>query len=48
MSKDNIVFVSSYTAPKDFEEIFSSSHKLTGISANNNDKKRIEKLFLIF
>ena len=46
MSKDNIVFVSSYTAPKDFEEIFSSSHKLSGASVKN--RKRIEKLFLIF
>ena len=46
MSKDNIVFVSSYTAPKDFEEIFSTSHKLTGVIAGN--KKRVEKLFLLF
>jgi len=46
MSKDNIVFVSSYTAPKDFEEIFSSSHKLSG--ANIEIRKRIEKLFLIY
>ena len=45
--KDNIVFVSSYTAPKDFEEIFSSSHKLTGVIASRS-KKRVEKLFLLF
>ena len=44
MSKDNIVFVSSYTAPKDFEEIFSSTHKLTGVVASGS-KKRVEKLF---
>jgi hypothetical protein len=47
MSKDNIVFVSSYAAPKDFEEIFSSCHKLTGISANNNDKKRRKTILII-
>ena len=47
MSKDNIVFVSSYTAPKDFEEIFSSTHKLTGVVASGS-KKRVEKLFLLF
>lgn len=47
MSKDNIVFVSSYTAPKDFEEIFSSTHKLTGVIASRS-KKRVEKLFLLF
>lgn len=50
MAKDNVVFVSSYKAPKDFECIFSSSHKLTGVSAgkNNNSKRRTEKLFIIF
>ena len=47
MSKDNIIFVSSYTAPKDFEKIFSSSHRLTGANVGEK-KKRIEKLFLIY
>jgi site-specific DNA-adenine methylase len=45
MSKENLVFVSGYKAPNDFEKIFSSTHKLTGINTTN--KKRIEKLFLI-
>jgi DNA adenine methylase len=45
MSEKNIVYVSSYNAPKDFECIFSSSHKLTGINTSN--KKRTEKLYII-
>jgi site-specific DNA-adenine methylase len=45
MAEENIVFVSSYNSPKDFEEVFSSTHKLTGI--NTTKKKRTEKLFLI-
>lgn len=45
MSQYNIVFISSYDAPNDFIKIMESSHKLTGISAGNNDKNRVEKLF---
>jgi site-specific DNA-adenine methylase len=45
MSEENIVFVSSYNAPDEFEEVFSSTHKMTGINTKN--KKRTEKLFLI-
>ena len=47
MSKDNIIFVSSYSAPQDFIEVMSSSHKLTGIIHSGADKKRTEKLFLL-
>jgi DNA adenine methylase len=48
MSKHNIVFISEYNAPKDFESIFSSSHKLTGISPGKKNKKRTENLFIIY
>jgi DNA adenine methylase len=48
MSYNNIVFISNYNAPKDFELIFSSAHKLTGICPNKNNKKRVEKLYLLF
>jgi hypothetical protein len=47
MAKDNIIFVSSYNAPKDFSVIFSSTHKLTGIGSANNNKKRTEKLYVL-
>lgn len=47
MSKENIIFVSSYEAPKDFIEVMSSSHKLTGIIHSNAPRKRVEKLFLL-
>lgn len=46
MAKHNIVFISSYNAPKDFVCIFESSHKLTGISPGKNKKDRVEKLYL--
>lgn len=45
MAKENMVFVSNYTAPDDFEEIFSLDRRLTG--NNISDRKRVEKLFLI-
>ena len=48
MADENIVFVSGYKAPSDFECIFSSSHKLTGISPGGNNKKRVEKLFIMY
>lgn len=47
MSRNNIIFISNYNAPRDFKMIMESSHKLTGISAGENDKKRIEKLFVL-
>ena len=46
MSQDNIVFVSGYFAPRDFEKVFSSSHKLTGDIKSKN-KKRTENLYVI-
>lgn len=48
MAKNNIIFVSSYDAPKDFELVFSSYHKLTGIGSGKNDKRRTEKLFIAY
>jgi site-specific DNA-adenine methylase len=45
MAKHNIVFVSSYNSPKGIDEIFSSSHKMTGINTNN--KNRTEKLYIV-
>lgn len=47
MADDNIVFISSYKAPEDFELVFSSTSKLTGISRGKN-KTRVEKMFLIY
>jgi DNA adenine methylase len=47
MCDDNIVFVSSYTAPKDFENIYSNSHILTGANVGKK-KKRVERLFLMY
>jgi DNA adenine methylase len=47
MSEDNIVFVSGYRAPSDFDEIMSSTHKLSGISPGRNRKERVEKLFVM-
>ena len=46
MSEHNVIFVSGYSAPRDFRSIMSSSHKLTGISPGKNNKKRVEKLFV--
>ena len=47
MSDTNLVFVSSYTAPRGIECVFTSTHKLTGSCTGNKSKKRIEKLYLI-
>jgi len=54
MAEDSIVFVSSYNAPEDFEEIFSISRKITGIrpdllKKNKPQKNRLinEKLYII-
>ena len=43
----NVIFLSSYQAPKDFIEIMSSGHKLTGVIHSNADKKRTEKLYMM-
>lgn len=45
MAEKNILFVSGYTAPTDFTEIFSSKHKITGGSVD--DRTRTEKLFVL-
>ena len=46
MAENNLLFVSSYDAPKDFKCIWSKTHKLTGQQKNNKNKKRVEKLFV--
>ena len=51
MSENNIIFISEYSAPKDFTKIWSKTTKLTGKNIkkkhNKNHIKRIEKLFVI-
>jgi site-specific DNA-adenine methylase len=46
MSKNNIIFISSYKGPKGLKSILTSSHKLTGISPGKNNKQRTEKLYM--
>jgi len=46
MAENNLLFVSSYEAPKDFKCIWSKTHKLTGEQKNNKNKERVEKLFV--
>lgn len=48
MAYDNIVFVSSYKAPRGTECVFSSTHKLTGGERNIQNKQRTEKLYLLY
>ena len=49
MSQENLVIVSGYTAPSDFTEIWSSSHKLTGnLTLTSKNKKRVEKLYIVY
>ena len=45
MSKYNLVFISSYSAPKDFKLIWAKDHLLTGAQKNTKNKKRVEKLY---
>ena len=45
MSKDNIVLISEYNMPNDFECIWEKEHK-TSLDKNDNQKIRIEKLFI--
>lgn len=54
MSKNNLVFVSEYTAPKDFTKLISISNKLTGVSPSqikkskkHKSKPRTENLFFV-
>jgi len=44
-SEDNIVVISEYKAPEDFDTIWSQEVKLDIRDANNKKKKRVEKLF---
>ena len=48
MSKDNVVLVSEYNMPEDFECIWEKQHKISlGSGVNGkNDKNRVEKLFI--
>lgn len=48
MSKDNIVLISEYNMPNDFECIWEKQHKTSlGSGVNGkNDKNRVEKLFI--
>ena len=50
MSKHNIVFISEYNAPPDFELIWSHTSKLTGVSKSqgkHTSKSRTEKLYVL-
>jgi DNA adenine methylase len=50
MSENNIIFLSEYNAPKDFEPIWSRTSKLTGVSKSQGkhiSKTRIEKLYVV-
>lgn len=50
MAENNIVFLSEYNAPKDFEYIWSNTSKLTGVSkaqGKHKSKIRVEKLYII-
>lgn len=50
MSKNNIVFVSEYKVPKDFQLLWSSKSKLTGVSKSegtHKSKVRTEKLYIV-
>lgn len=48
MADDNIVFISSYQAPRGTECIFTSTHKLTGDDRKMKNKQRTEKLYLLY
>lgn len=47
MSKENIVLVSEYNAPDDFECIWSKSHKTSLNTQSGEQVERLEKLFII-
>lgn len=44
-SKNNVVFISEYSAPSDFEVVWEQEVKLDIRDSDNKKKKRIEKLF---
>lgn len=48
MSIDNIVFISSYTAPKNTKCIFRVNRKLTGDDSLYIEKNRVEKLYVLY
>jgi site-specific DNA-adenine methylase len=48
MAYDNIIFVSSYKAPRGTECIFKSTHRLTGDDRHMKNKQRTEKLYLLY
>ena len=45
MSKDNLVFISEYSAPIDVFLVYSKEHKLSGININGRD--RVENLYVM-
>lgn len=47
MSDSNIMFISSYSAPKDFRCVFSLNRKLSNYKCKNKSTKRTEKVFMI-
>ena len=47
MSKNNIVLISEYEMPKDFECILEIKHSVNLDSHRSNKKERIEKLFIV-
>jgi DNA adenine methylase len=47
MAQDNIVFVSEYKAPKDFEKIWSKVVKITGLQVKGAYTSRSENLYLV-
>jgi site-specific DNA-adenine methylase len=46
MCHDNVIFVSSYKAPKGIQCIYSSNHKLSGHTMK--ERNRTEKLYLLY
>ena len=52
MAENNIVFVTEYEAPKDFEKIWSKNIKITGRGVSQkhgrgSHTKRVEKLYIV-
>lgn len=46
MSINNLVYISSYKAPKDFKCILEHDHKISGHMVHNKKRDRTEKLFM--
>lgn len=50
MSKENIVFVSEYSNPDNFKQIWEHTSKLTGVSKSEDKHKtkiRTERLYIV-